>query len=635
MLDIFREKAKGVAAWIILLLIAIAFAGFSVSDYFSAGSNRSFIAKVNGQKVPMALMQNIYERVLQENPNADPSELKNRILGVLIERTAILTKAKELGLKVGDEQVVRILVQNPEFQVDGQFSKERYQKALAEMSMSDTALREDMSQNILVAQLDAGITQSNFIIPAELKNFVGLIDQKRDFGYFLIPAKLAPKDIQISKEEIQKYYEAHKTNFIKPEKVVLEYISLSLDPFIEKAEISKQEIEAHYNQHQASYTAPERAEARHILLVAPKVNKEADEKAKKRIEEIQARLKAGEAFAKLAEEFSEDAGTAKKGGDLGWFMRGQMLPEFEKVVFALKEPNSISEPVRTKYGYHLIQLVNHKNAEVRTLKEVQDLIAEQLKREKAQVLFAEQTELLNKLAFEHAKSLNPIAEQMGLKVETTEAIGREGSKKGVTANPLVLQAAFSDNLLKQSQNSDAIKIADNQTAVFRVKTHQPAAQETLAEAEKLVRERVLAERSKAYIKELGEQLVKKIEAGTNPAEIAKQQKLEWKIKTNVARGAPSPDINRDILLAAFLVPEARDPSKPNVVGSALANGDYLILQVQDIKSGQMAKLDPQKQEGLKKNLSDFAGKLEYQLYETQAKREAKIEVPDPRMGQRR
>lgn len=628
MLQNMREKSQGLMTWVIVLLIIGAFAFFGLTDYFQIGDNKSFAARVNGEKISWKEVATMTERLSRQYGNqVDPNTLKEQVRTGLVQRTALMHKAKALGYQVGDQQIANALLQIPAFQVDGKFSKERYIKILSEASYTDIGFRKELSHDILLGQLEQGLTFSSFTLPVELNQTIALLDQKRDFGYLSIPAKHYEKNVLVSAEDIKSFYENHKTNFVKPEQVSVEYLELSVDELAKQVVVSKDEVLAYYNEHQSSYSAPERVRVRHILISAPKEDATADKEANKKAESLLVQLKEkNKNFSDLAKENSADPGSAEKGGDLGWFTRGQMVPEFEQAAFELKKTGEISGLVRTQYGYHILQLVERKNAEVRPFKETESLVEEQLKREKAQLLFAEKGEQLAKLAFEQTDALASVAEQLGLKLKNTELFSKEGGQKGISSNPEFVKAAFSDVVLKQRHNSEPIKLTDSATAILRLKTHEPAVQQTLELVKNQIKERLTAEAAKLKIKELGEAIVKRIQNGSKPIDIAKEQKLEWKTKSGVSRMPSQDAMDRNIVMAVFQMSSESTAEKPAVKGFNLPTGDYIVLAVTQIKPGDLSKLDQGTQNAYRQSFNEVSSQLEFSLYANQVLKESKIQM---------
>lgn len=618
MLQILRAKAQGVLAWGIVLFVGVAFTFFGLGDYFSKSGNSDIAAKIDNQKISWQAIDNVYKRISpQYGDQVEPAVLKQQILMQLIRRLALIKEAETQGFRVGDEQVAGLLVSIPVFQVDGQFSKEQYLKTLAEANYTEVGFRQELLQDLLVGQLEQGINQSSFITPMELKNTVSLVDQKRDFGYMVLSANKYKKDIKVSEDQLKAYYEQHKANLVKPEQVVLEYVELSLSKLAEKIKPSQEEIAAFYETHQAAFTTPERVHAKHILIAAPKGDVALEAKAKAKMEGILAALKKGGDFSKIATTDSADVGSAKNGGDLGWFVRGQMVPEFEKVAFELIKPGSISEPVQTQFGYHLIQLVEHKPSEIRALNAVKELAEAQLKREKAEALFAEKAEKLVKLGFSQP-TLDPIATELGLKKEESVSFGREGGT-GIASNPEVVKMAFSESLLKEKHNSEPIKVSDDATVIIRVKQHQPAVQETFLEARAKIAELLTIKGARERAKSVGEVLLQKIQKGEKPGDLAERQGLHWAISSNVTRAATAP--NREIVVAAFQIPE-----KSRMNGFSLPNGDYLVLALNKVTDGEWSTLSSDVQNSYKQGLKGFSSQLEYALYAMQISQAANVKL---------
>jgi len=624
MLQLLREKAQGFLAWVVVLCIAATFIFFGLGDYFSTSGSSQIAAKVNGEKIRRETVDILSERLARQyEGRIDEKNLQRQVLNTLIQRTALLLAAKKQGFQVGDTQVAELMIQIPAFQENGQFSKEKYLKTLAQASYTDNAFRHELAQDVLMGQWEQGIIQTSFATKAELNSLVALLDQKRDFGFLVIPADQYTKGISVSLDEINAYYEKNRSLLVAPETVALEYVTLSLKALAQTIKPTPDEIAAYYQEHQTAYTLPERVHARHILILAPENDPAADLAAKEKIEAIAKTLKQGGNFTTIAKTASEDPGSAAQGGDLGWFVRGQMVPEFEKAAFAMHKPNSISEPVRTSFGYHLIQVVEYKDSAVRALTEVKSLVEGQIQNEKAELLFAEQSEKMSKLALQQKNSLKPLSDALGIKLEETKAFGRAGGD-GVASNAAVIQAAFSGAVLT-GENSSLIPLAEGEVVMIRVKQHQPAKQESLEEAKDNIRQILMAEGSRAKAKTVGEKMVQSIRDGKKPADLAKQNTLTWISKTNMGRSAP--EIDRQVLLMAFsLGPIEKASVAVNAQGFSLQNGDYGVIALNKIIPGEWATLEPDIQKTYQEGLQGAGGQWEYGLYVNQVLRDSNVKM---------
>lgn len=628
MLQIFRDKSQGYLTWIIVLFIAAVFALWGLSDYFTTAGDQSTAIKVNGEKISWRSVDALYERMLRQyEGQVNEKILKEQARLSLAQHTVLVSTLKVLGLRVNDELTAKALVQIPAFQVDGQFSKDHYLKVLAGASYTDADFRQELAQKILLNQLEKGLVSSGFILPGELNTTVALWDQKRDFGYVNISPQHYAEQIKISMEESQKYYEGHKSSFIKPETVNLEYVELSVGDLSKQVPVTLQEAEAFYNEHKAVYNAPERVHARHILIIAPSNNPELDAKAKAKATQALKEITEGKEFSTVATLISEDPGSAGKGGDLGWFMRGQMVPEFEKAAFSLKKPGEVTGLVRSQFGYHLIQLVEHKNEETRTFAEVKALVEEQLKQEKAQRLFVEKNEELAKLAFENAGSLKPISEKLGLKIKETGFFGKtEQQQEGIAENPNVVKVAFTDEIIKKGMNSEPIKLEEGKSIVVHLKKHMPAEQQTFEQVKEKIQKQLVVERSKEKAKEMSESILARLKKGENPVELAKAEKLTWVSKKEVSR--KTKEIDATLVSLAFKLPQKEELTAQTFT---LPSGEYGVIMITKISPADITKIDPETQKTYRQNLTELSGQLEYALFATQALGEAKVEFArDPR-----
>ncbi len=662
MLEKMRENSKGLLSWAIVILIGLTFAMWGVSDYFSSGSfGRKYAAKVNGEKLSWREVESNYERARRQKGASGLSEkdLKEQVRLNLIQRAALLSNVRSLGFQVGETQLAETLVKLPVFQEDGKFSKSVYLEVLNSNGYTDAAFRKELEQDILLGQLEQGLTQTNFTLPSEVAKVVELVDERRNFGYLILNQEKFRTGIEISNDDLKNYYDKHKSDFVVPETVSVEYVELSLDQIAKQQKISEDELQAFYKEHLASYSAPERVRARHILIAAPNqssknsdksnnseksnsAKSEEETKAEAKIQELLTKVNNGEDFALLAKEYSEDKGSAKNGGDLGWFTKGQMVPAFEKAVFALKKPKEIAGPIRTQFGFHLIQLVEHKPAETRAFKEIHDLVLEQMQREKALPIFMEQSEELSKLAFEKNSSLNPIAEQLGLKIRDTGFFSRRSDRNTdlgdsnsdssdtskIAENPFVVATAFSDGVLKQKNNSEPIQVGEYDLVVLRLKENKPAVQKTFEETSKKIHELLMVERSKDKVKALAESIQERIREGESPTKMASNLNLAWNEKTDVTRHNSDKSLNKTIVTAVFKFPKQLQTEKESLKALALPNGDYAIVVLHKVIPGNIAEVDSNMQNAYSRSVRDGLAQLEFALYANQVLNEARIEVSE-------
>jgi len=626
MLEIFRKKIRGIMTIGILSIIVLAFAFWGLGDYFHMSGGQNVAAVVDGKKITWQNIDTVYRRLHRHfGHEANERALKEQLRVALVQRIALLSAAESLGFQVGDVQLGEALIQMPAFQKEGKFSKERYLEVLRQVGYQDAEFRKELSQDLLIAQLEQGISQSNFSLESELVRLVSLLDQKRDFHYALLSSKDYRKDIQISSEDIQAYYDAHRTQYISPEKVALEYVQLSLDELAKPIEVSDDVLKSHYEEHAALYTAPESIHAKHILITVRGQNaKEADAKAQEKINQILAEIKQGADFNTLAKQHSQDEGSAQNGGDLGWFTRGQMVPEFEQAAFALK-PDELSDPVRSQFGYHIIQVMDRKEKNQRSFDEVKNLVKEQYQREKAMLVFSNKLEEMDKLSHEHSEALEPLAKALNLKIETTDLFSRKGGKDDLTKNPALINAAFSEALISQKHNSAPVKINESTAIVLRIKEHKSAEQETREQVEQKIVDALTGERAILKAKEIGEQVARALKQNPGDKEkLTQEHHLNWVEKQDASRTI---EVDSNLLSSAF---QAKYPEgdKPSIESVSLPLGDYAIIMVTKVHPGSLEKVDSETQIGYKKGLSEILSQIEFGLYANQVYARAKAEFPN-------
>jgi peptidyl-prolyl cis-trans isomerase D len=616
MRKILGDRFKNLMTWMIILLIAVVFVFLGLNDYFSS-AHSSVVAKVAGQKITQTDVERLYERLAQQGQESGNEEaLKQQALNALIRRAALLSLTHRLGFVDTEQQLAQVLLKIPAFQVDGQFSKEEYLKRLSQSGYSDALFRKEVAEDICLAQLEQGIVHSDFVTPQELNMMVQLSEQKRNVGYVILPAQYGRKEIRIADQALENYYNDNKQNFIAPEQVSLEYVLLSPEMAMKKVSLSPDEIKHYYESHQQDYTLPERVHARHLLIAVKEDDSGLDQKAKARAADLLAQMRGGADFAGLAKLHSEDPGSAPKGGDLGWFSKGQMVPEFEQAAFALK-PGAMSELVRSPFGYHIIQLIARKESEVRPLAVVESNIREQLTVQKAQELFEKESSTLEKLAKESGKNLETIASQAALKIESTTLFSREGAE-GLLSDPVLLTAVFSEDFLKTGYSQAPLRLSNQALILMRIKQHQAARPQTFAEAKPAIQQVLIEEAAQTRLKTFTENFIKRVAQCANPAELAKEQGLVWQTKTNVSRMA---GMERDLLWTAFQVSGFEFAEKQQLkIASCmlrkvrdfkLQDGRHIIISVDKVMPGEWAALNPQMQQEYRRGLAGLAGQMDY------------------------
>ena len=484
MLQIIRDKAQGWIAWIIVILISIPFALWGIQEYLGAGGD-PVVAKIDGAKITQQELDSAIHRQranLRERLGAgyDPEQfpdalLRQQVLGGMIRDRVIGQTAADLGLRAGDAMVRSQILQIPAFQSGGRFDTAAYESALRAQGYTAASFEESLRDDLASMLLESGIASSALVTDRDLNDYLRLRDQTRDIGVVTVKAAAFVSAEAPADNAIRAYYEENTTRFMRPERVKIEYLELDRDKLAESVSVDEDGVAALYDAHRAEYVAPEQRRIRHILVTVE--GDDADSAALTTAESIGAQLRDGADFAELAKVHSKDPGSAAKGGDLGLVGRGVMVAPFEDAAFTLAQ-GDISDPVKTQFGYHVIQVTEIVPERVQTLEEARARIEAAYRQQEAEHLFYDKAERLTDLTYEQPDSLTSAAEALGLEVQQSDWLTRSGGGAGVLASPKVTAAAFDEDVLGRGNNSEPIELDTTHLVVLRTLAHEEAAPQT-------------------------------------------------------------------------------------------------------------------------------------------------------------
>jgi peptidyl-prolyl cis-trans isomerase D len=357
--------------------------------------------------------------------------LRQRALDGLIDRRVMMDEADRLGLRIEDQQLRDQITTSPAFQLDGRFSKDLYLRVLRASSLTPAQYEAGRREDLTVEQLQSMVEDGVSVSDAEVRDAILAKEEKVTVSLVKFRASDYTSQVETNDEDVAKYYEEHKQSYTEPERIKVEVLTYPTDKFTGGVEPSKEQITEYYESYRTSkFTQPHEVHARHILIrVEEDADKATRDKARARIDEIAAKLQAGGDFAKLAEEHSEDPGSAKKGGDLGYFGRGRMVPPFEEAVFALS-PGQTSEVITTPFGFHIVRVEEVREEREKPLEEVREEIVKELKDEAARKL-AEEAATQDRAAVVGGETLDAVAERRSLTVDRPAPLVRNAPLPGV------------------------------------------------------------------------------------------------------------------------------------------------------------------------------------------------------------
>jgi peptidyl-prolyl cis-trans isomerase D len=620
MLQSIRDRAQGIIVWTIVGLIIITFALFGLSSYLS-GSAKSVVATVNGVEISetdlLREYQNAQQRLQQmlgENYRADlfnEQVMKQQVLEGLIQREVINQYLEDENYHVAPQQVVATLHRMPAFQdANGQFSPENYHKVLSIQGIPAELFEMQLARDIENENLRNGVVRTTFVTEGEGKRYHGLQDQQRKIGYLRIPQQQYVDQIQVSDDEIAAYYQQHQQEFSTPEEVAVDYVELNLANIANQIDVSDAEVREYYDQHQENYVSQQaQRKVRHILV---KVDADTDEQtARKKIESIATRIKNGEDFATIAKAESQDPGSASQGGDLGFISPGVMDKAFEQAAFQLKL-HELSQPVRTRFGYHLIEVTQIRPQELKPFDEVKAQIRKDLQVQQAEQRFYEEVDTLNNQSYEIPDSLAPVAEQLGLEVKKSPYFTKAGGE-GLFSNERVVNAAFSEDVLNLNRNSDLIELSDTHVVVLHLRDHKAAAQRPLDEVRQMIVGRIKQQQAMEMAAKDAKAALERLAGSETPQKVAKEYQQKWQEPGFIKRQSTETDkINEQIREAAFALPHPKH-DQPELTSLMLSGGDSVVLALYAVQEDEPVK-DTKALQAVKQQLANMSGQIEYSAF---------------------
>lgn len=632
MLLAIRERVMGIVGWFILGILFIAFAFFGLNSYLGSDA-ASYAASVNGVEISTrqedAAYQNLRNRLEDTmGSTLDPdmineAQLRKSALGQLINEELLFQEAFGGGFAASDQQLAAQISSMRVFKSNGKFSKQRYELALSNQGMTPSEFEGQLRRNIMSAQFRSGIVKTAAPTTEELELAYRLQGQQRRFSYLILPVSGFNDLVKIEAPDVEQYYETHGQEYMSPERVKVQYLELEAAKLKVGAEPSEAELRSLYNEESGRFTTGEERHARHILVTFQGTDEESIGKTTSKAAEIVKRLDAGEAFDAVAREASEDPGSASSGGDLGFFGRGIMAAEFEKAVFDMQVGDR-SEPVRSSYGLHIIELLGIKPETVKPFEDVRESLADQLLSEERGDLFFEQAEVLANLAFEHPDTLQEAASVLGLQIRESDWISADEGP-GIGEHAVVVEAAFSEDVLLGGNNSNTVEVGEDHILVLRVSDHQKPAQKSFEDVGDIIRQRLQDERARALAKAKGEELLVSLQAGVALEKIASEQTLEAGQTELLGRNASTPQ--KSLVQKVFSL---ATPGDGQIIadGFVMSNGNYALVLLEEVNEGQFDTLDASTRMQLRQELGKVQGQVGMVAAMAALDEKATIHIPD-------
>ena len=654
MLQSIREKTSGWIATVILGFLALLLVPFGISQY-EVQRTEDYAARIDAppswwpsapswwpvsalwehDEVTRDEFRNAFERERQQQRAQqgeafdakafESSENKLRILDRLVNERVQELAARNAGVSVSDAMVRKQIMSIPAFQVDGKFNYDRYRLMLAQQipaqseKQFETLVREGLESSLI----NVAIGQSSFYTQAETDRLLKLMYETRDASVLMLPPPAADT-APVTDAQIKAWYDAHAAAYRAPETVSLEYVEINAAD-LQVPVPDENALRARFEQEKKQFVDQEQRLASHILIqVDPKADAAAQKAAEAKARQIYAQAKApGADFAALARANSDDPGSKAAGGDLGWNAKGVMVPEFDKVLFALK-PGEISEPVKTEFGWHVIQLREVKSAQQQDFAAVRERLLREESEAARERAFNDLSGKLVDLVLKNPASLEASARELQLPVRTLGPVARNANE-GILATPAVKRQAFDESRIADGTVSDPIEIGPNHSVLLRVTAHTPERAQPLAAVRDQVVAAVQADRTQKAAEKDAEAALARLHAGETLAQIAASKNLP---PPNVLPGmrrdmpVPNPAVSEAIFAAAA-------PAAGKVTpGKASMSGVTVLFTVDKVTPGDLAAMPQAQRDRTREQLANVAADAELRELVASLRRGMKIKIAE-------
>lgn len=524
MLEKIRNSTDSKLAKVILAIIIIPFALFGIDSYLSSVGSNVYVAKVNGTEISGQQYQNSEALIKDQmgSENNDPAlfqspEFKKAVIDNLISTELVNQSISENGFVISNDQLSSYIVGMPDFQKDGKFSQERYDEIVQYNNLTPKRLEDRIRVQMATQQVKDSLNRMIHVPKEIIQPLVNLAYQKRDISLHEIKLDDYKKKITPTNEEISKFYEENTNAFVRPDRIKIEFLIYSVAGIVPSISVTDDEVKQFFNENKDNFQAGQQRKAKHILF-AYQPGIDFEEKAKIKdlaqttLNEIK---KTPSIFNKKAEELSQDIESAKNGGDLGFFSRGDMVKPFEEAVFSLEE-NELSELVETEFGLHIIMLTEIKGENL-SFDKLKTQIKGELIYGKALEEYSTKAEDFNNIVYENSENLEEAANTFGLEIQQSQWLTLDDARKFFN-NEAFANEIFSTQSIESKTNTLAIEVSPNNLVSARVIDFSPSAIESLDVVREKVNDYIISSRSQELIIEDGNNLVEELKTNKKNVE---------------------------------------------------------------------------------------------------------------------
>jgi len=623
MLQTMRNNLQGVVAYFIVGVIIVIFAMFGVEALVQGKApQQNAVATVNGKDVTELDVRRGMEmrkRQLTEmmGGKVDPQFLSDEFLRKpvvqgLIERRLLESAVEANKLQVDNEVIDKQIVTDKNFQQQGKFDKKYYSELLGRVGYTPASYREELKKAFLLNQFQHSLAQTSFITDKEVEELAKLQFEKRSFEYLTLPLAKALASTSASEAEVSAYYDKHKDQFLSEELAAFDYLELNKDQLLAGVQVNEQDVQTQYNAEVQAAKAKVARHAAHILI-----EEKPDGSHQATLKEIQQRLAKGEDFAALAKQYSVDTGSASQGGDLGETTGDSFVPEFETALAKLKV-GQVSEPVKTKFGYHIIKLLGQKEPKIETLAASRPRIEADLKKQQGEELYNEKLESMRD-ASQGSASLADVAKQLSSTIQHHDLMPKQMMMMAFRSKAVV-DAVFADSM-QAGASTDVIETDKSHAIIFRLTDRKPATIKPLEQVRVQVTAMVNREKAIEALKTQAQVLQARVVAGEKIEKVARVEHLESNVMPE--KGRDDNSVNAEILKKVFAMPKP-DANAVNIDTLTLSSGDVVLLNVTSVQTPSADKLTAEQKGRIKEQLQSTTANHEFRALTAMLQANAKV-----------
>ena len=598
MLDFMRQRARSIWIKALFLVIALVFVFFGIGS-FGEDAQVQIIVTVDDEPITLQEFQRAYRNVEANyrevykerfTPElAQQMNLRQQTLDQLVDTKLLAKEARRIGFRASDEDVRQEIAASPTFHSYGSFSPDRYRRLLRYLRMTPQEFEEQQRNRLVIQRFQKFIDGSIRATDYEVEELFRFEQEQVNLAFLKIASADLVDTVTVTEQQVREFYTNNTESFRIPERVRLHYVSYAPEDFAAEASISEEEVLDFYNTHKEErFTEEKQVQARHILFsLADGISDERKADTRSTAQGILERARGGEDFAALAEEYSQDAGTASNGGDLGFFGRGRMVKPFEEAAFDM-EVGQVSDLVETTFGFHIIKVEAIQPERIKPLEEVTDTVTEELLERKSRAI-AEQRVREDRKNIAEGMTLSQFAESVGLEAKETPLVNQNETIPGLGPRPQLVETALGQS---PGQISDPVQV-ENTWFLVSLTERAPSRIPEFTAVQEEAEEQYRSEQAERLAQEKADKLLTKLKETKDLASLAKAEALTVEETGAFARRGgyiPKIGVVPDLKTEAFrLTPEAPVASRSYTWG-----GNTFIAVLQEYTPADSEQLEAQR-----------------------------------------